>query len=95
MTIQPETVAKVAKLAKLRLDDDKVGRFADQMDGILAYMETLGELDTTGVEPLYSPVADEATPMRPDVAVKTFPRDKILANAPKTDGQFFIVPKIV
>jgi len=95
MTIQPEAVAKVAKLAKLRLDGDKVGRFASQMDGILAYMETLGALDTTGVEPLYSPVADAVTPMRPDVAVKTCPRDKILANAPQTDGQFFIVPKIV
>jgi len=94
MTIQPEVVAKVAKLAKLRLDATKIERFAGQMDGILAYMETLGAVDTTGVEPLYSPVEHE-TPLRADVAVKTASRDQILANAPKTDGQFFVVPKIV
>jgi len=94
MTIHPEEVAKVAKLAKLRLDDAKLERFAGQMDDILAYMETLGSLDTTGVEPLYSPVT-HATPMREDVAAKTCSRDQILANAPATDGQFFIVPKIV
>ena len=94
MPISSEDAAKVAKLARLRLDDDKLERFAGQMDGILAYMETLGSVDTTGVEPLYSPVTHE-TPMRADVAAKTCSRDQILANAPATDGQFFIVPKIV
>jgi aspartyl-tRNA(Asn)/glutamyl-tRNA(Gln) amidotransferase subunit C len=94
MKIRPEEVAKVAKLARLRLDDDKLERFAGQMDGILEYMETLGALDTTGVEPLYSPVLHESA-LRPDVAVKNCARDQILANAPATDGQFFIVPKIV
>ncbi|MEA5088673.1 Asp-tRNA(Asn)/Glu-tRNA(Gln) amidotransferase subunit GatC, partial [Solidesulfovibrio sp.] len=47
-----------------------------------------------GVEPLYSPVLHE-TPLREDKAAKAFSRDNILANAPATDGQFFIVPKIV
>ncbi len=94
MKIRPDEVAKVARLARLRLDDDKLERFAGQMDDILAYMETLGAVDTTGVEPLYSPVV-HGTPMRPDVAVKSCRRDDILANAPATDGQFFVVPKIV
>ncbi len=94
MSIRPEEVAKVAKLARLRLEEDALDGFAAQMDGILAYMETLGEVDTTGVEPLYSPVL-HATPLREDVAVTTCARDQILANAPATDGQFFIVPKIV
>ena len=94
MPISSEDAAKVAKLARLRLDDDKLERFAGQMDGILAYMETLGAVDTSGVEPLYSPVLHE-TPMREDKAAKAFSRDDILANAPATDGQFFIVPKIV
>ena len=94
MKIRPDEVAKVAKLARLRLDNDKIERFAGQMDGILAYMETLGTVDTAGVEPLYSPVGHDA-PLRDDVAVKTCRRDDILANAPATDGQFFIVPKIV
>ena len=94
MTIRPEEVAKVARLAKLRLDDARLERFAGQMDDILAYMETLGALDTTGIEPLYSPVGHE-TPMRRDVVTKNCSREQILANAPATDGQFFIVPKIV
>ena len=94
MPISSEDAAKVAKLARLRLDDDKLERFAGQMDGILAYMETLGSVDTAGVEPLYSPVTHE-TPMRADVASKGCTRDQILANAPATDGQFFIVPKNV
>ena len=94
MPISSEDAAKVVKLARLRLDDDKIERFADQMDDILAYMETLGSVDTAGVEPLYSPVGHE-TPLRDDVAAKGCSRDHILANAPATDGQFFIVPKIV
>ncbi|MEA4857983.1 MAG: Asp-tRNA(Asn)/Glu-tRNA(Gln) amidotransferase subunit GatC [Solidesulfovibrio sp.] len=94
MPIRPEEVAKVAELARLRLEEDALEGFAAQMDGILAYMETLGAVDTAGVEPLYSPVM-HATPLREDTARKTYPRDRILANAPATDGQFFIVPKIV
>ena len=94
MPISPEQAAKVAKLARLRLDAAKLERFAGQMDDILAYMETLSSVDTTGVEPLYGPV-DHATPLREDVVVKTCTRDAILKNAPATDGQFFVVPKIV
>ena len=94
MKIQPEEVAKVAKLARLRFDEEALAGFAGQMHDILAYMETLGAVDTQGVEPLYSPVL-HGTPLREDKAVKTCPRDKVLANAPATDGQFFVVPKIV
>ena len=94
MSIGIEEVTKVAKLARLRLEESDLEDFAAQMDGILAYMETLGAVDTAGVEPLYSPVTHE-TPMRADVAAKACSRDQILANAPATDGQFFVVPKIV
>ena len=52
MPIQPEQAATIAKLARLRLDDATLGHFAGQMDNILAYMETLSAVDTTGVEPL-------------------------------------------
>lgn len=94
MPITPKQAAKIAKLARLRLDDDKLERFAGQMDDILAYMETLSSVDTTGVEPLYGPV-EHATPTRTDAVVRTCTRDEILRNAPATDGQFFVVPKIV
>ena len=94
MPITADQAATIAKLARLRLDEDKLETFAGQMDAILAYMETLGKVDTTDVEPLYSPV-EHTTVTRTDTVVKTCTRDAVLQNAPATDGQFFVVPKIV
>lgn len=94
MTFTPEQAAKVAALARLQLPGDKLERLAAQMGDILSYMDTLAACDTTGVEPLYSPVEHD-TPLRTDVAVKTVQRADILAQAPESDGRFFVVPKIV
>ena len=94
MRITPERVAQIAKLARLELDEEKQRLFAGQFEDILTYMDTLNELDTSGVEPMYSPV-EQPTPMREDNAAKRFERDEIVSNAPETDGRFFIVPKIV
>jgi aspartyl-tRNA(Asn)/glutamyl-tRNA(Gln) amidotransferase subunit C len=94
MKITPEQVAKVASLSRLDLPQDKLELFAGQLGDILAYMDKLGELDTDSVEPMYSPV-EHTTVLRADVARKEHVRDEILGNAPKQDGQFFIVPRIV
>ncbi|WP_319582165.1 Asp-tRNA(Asn)/Glu-tRNA(Gln) amidotransferase subunit GatC [uncultured Pseudodesulfovibrio sp.] len=94
MKISPEEVAKVASLSRLDLPEDKLELFAGQLGDILAYMDKLGELDTDEVEPLYSPVK-HTTVLRKDEARKDYKREEILANAPKQDGQFFIVPRIV
>lgn len=94
MKLSPEEAAKVARLARLRLPEQTLERFAAQMGDILSYMETLNALDTAGVEPLYGPVEHDA-PLREDVAARTCTRDQILAGAPETDGRFFVVPKIV
>ncbi|GFM37018.1 Asp-tRNA(Asn)/Glu-tRNA(Gln) amidotransferase subunit GatC [Desulfovibrio psychrotolerans] len=94
MKISPEQVARIAKLARLEPDEAKLTLFAGQFESILNYMDTLNELDTTGLEPLYSPVT-HATVLRDDVAVKTARRDDVLSNAPESDGQFFVVPRIV
>lgn len=94
MKFTPEQAAKVATLARLRLPEDKLERLAAQMGDILTYMDTLAACDTTGVEPLYSPV-EHSTPLRMDVAVKNIDRADILAQAPESDGRFFVVPKIV
>ena len=94
MKLSPHEAGKVATLARLRLSEDTLERFAAQMGDILTYMETLNACDTQGVEPLYGPV-EHGTPLRMDVAVKTCTRQDVLANAPESDGQFFIVPKIV
>ena len=94
MKFTPEQAAKVAALARLRLPEDKLERLASQMGDILSYMDTLGACDTQGVEPLYSPVEHD-TPLRLDEALKTCQRSDVLAQAPESDGRFFIVPKIV
>ena len=94
MKISPEEVAKVAKLSRLELSQDKIGQYAEQLDGILGYMDKLAELDTRSVEPMYTPV-DHVSVMRDDVARKDYAREDILKNAPETDGAFFIVPRIV
>jgi aspartyl-tRNA(Asn)/glutamyl-tRNA(Gln) amidotransferase subunit C len=94
MKITPEQVAKVAKLARLKLPEDKLSLFAGQLHDILSYMDTLNEIDTSAVEPMYSPVA-HVTVTRPDAVVREHSREEILANAPESDGQFFVVPRIV
>jgi aspartyl-tRNA(Asn)/glutamyl-tRNA(Gln) amidotransferase subunit C len=94
MKISPEEVAKVARLARLDLSPEKIDQYAGQLDGILGYMDKLAELDTSAVEPMYTPV-DHVSVMRDDVVRKDYAREDILKNAPETDGSFFIVPRIV
>ncbi len=92
--LSAQDAARVARLARLNIDEETLGRFAEQFNEILSYMDKLGELDTSGVEPLYSP-SEHATVLREDKAVNRPRREEILANAPEDDGRFFIVPKIV
>ena len=94
MKISPEEVTKVARLARLDLTQDKVEQYAAQLGGILGYMDKLAELNTTDVEPMYTPV-DHVSVLRDDVVKKDCTREDILKNAPDTDGAFFIVPRIV
>ena len=94
MKITPEQVAKVARLSRLDLPQDKLELFAGQLGDILDYMDKLGELDTEAVEPMYSPV-QHTTVLRKDEVKKEHARDEVLSNAPKQDGKFFIVPRIV
>ncbi len=94
LKITAKDAAAIAKLARLDLPRETLERFARQFNDVLGYMELLGRADTEGVEPLYSPMA-HGTVFREDQARKEHPRDRILANAPEDDGQFFIVPKIV
>ncbi|ABB37822.1 glutamyl-tRNA(Gln) amidotransferase, C subunit [Oleidesulfovibrio alaskensis G20] len=94
MSISKEQVAAIAGLARLQLDEDKKELFAGQFAQILEYMDTLNEVDTDGVAPLYSPV-QHATVYREDEVQRHCSREQVLANAPEEDGTFFIVPRIV
>lgn len=94
MNISASEVEKVAALARLRFSPDKVDQFLTQFNDILEYIHTLNEVDTGDVEPLYSPVT-HATVFREDDLCKKFDRQALLANAPESDGRFFVVPRIV
>jgi aspartyl-tRNA(Asn)/glutamyl-tRNA(Gln) amidotransferase subunit C len=92
--ISPEKALHIAALSRLEISPEQAAVLAAQMDDILGYMDKLNELDTTSVEPMYTPV-DQGETLRPDEVKKRFPRAQILQNAPETDGQYFIVPRIV
>lgn len=89
-----EDMTHLVRLARLAPEQDVLTKFGTQCSDIIAYMNILSEIDTSGVEPLYSPV-EHATPYREDVPELRRERKDILANAPETDNTFFIVPRIV
>jgi aspartyl-tRNA(Asn)/glutamyl-tRNA(Gln) amidotransferase subunit C len=94
MAIDAATVRKVAKLARIREDEERLEPLAQELNGILAWIEQLGEVDTDGVEPMTSAVATPL-PMREDVVTEGGDPAKVLANSPKTIRGFFVVPKVV
>jgi aspartyl-tRNA(Asn)/glutamyl-tRNA(Gln) amidotransferase subunit C len=94
MAIDAATVKKVANLARIREPEDRLEALADELNGILAWIEQLNEVDTDGVEPMTS-VVDAKLPWRQDVVTEPGDPEKILANAPKRERNFFVVPKVL
>ena len=94
MAIDAATVRKVARLARIAEPEDKLEPLARELSGILAWIEQLGEVDTDGVEPMTTAVA-ATLPMREDVVTDGGDPAKVLANAPRAAGGFFVVPKVV
>jgi len=92
--VTAETVKKIARLSRLHVEPDRLEFLADEMNGLLAWIEQLGEVDVTGVEPMTSAV-EMAAPMRKDEITDGGVRDKVLANAPKTEAGYFVVPRSV
>jgi aspartyl-tRNA(Asn)/glutamyl-tRNA(Gln) amidotransferase subunit C len=94
MAIDAATVRKVARLARIAEPEDKLEPLAKELSGIMNWIEQLNEVDTDGVEPMTTSVA-MTLPMRDDVVTDGGDPAKVLANAPKTAKNFFIVPKVV
>ena len=94
MSIDQSTAAKVAKLARIKVEDDALPALASEFNTILGFIEQLNEVDVEGVEPMVS-----VTPMRlkrrEDVVTDWNMEDKILSNAPDAREGFFAVPKVV
>jgi aspartyl-tRNA(Asn)/glutamyl-tRNA(Gln) amidotransferase subunit C len=94
MAIDAATVKKVARLARIRVEEDRLEALAAELSGILAWIEQLNEVDTEGVAPLASTEAVKL-PMREDAVTEGGDAARVLANAPKADRGFFVVPKVV
>ncbi len=94
MAVDRDTVAKIARLARIRVSAEQQAALAGELSNILGWVEQLGELDTEGVEPMTSVVA--VTPrLREDVVKDGGRRDQVLANAPEPAHGFFTVPKVI
>ncbi|GLQ21791.1 Asp-tRNA(Asn)/Glu-tRNA(Gln) amidotransferase subunit GatC [Algimonas porphyrae] len=92
--VSSDDVRKIARLARLHVEDAQCGGIADDLNGILSWIEQLSEVDCDGVEPMTSAVAMKA-PMRADEVTAGGIRDQVLANAPKSEDGFFVVPRSV
>ena len=94
MSVSPEQVRHIAKLARIAMSDDELDRLLPELNNILGWVEQLGEVNTDGVEPLAT-VVDQKLRLRDDVVNDGNIRDYILANAPEAQHGFFAVPKVI
>jgi aspartyl-tRNA(Asn)/glutamyl-tRNA(Gln) amidotransferase subunit C len=94
MTIDVATVRKVARLARVHEEEDRLEALAAELDAIMGWIDQLNEVDTDGVAPLASVVAARL-PMREDVVTEGGDSAAVLANAPAARDGFFVVPKVV
>jgi len=94
MSVDTATVKKIASLARIAITDEEVAKIAPELDNILGWIEQLGEVDTSSVEPMTAVIANHLR-LRDDVVTDGGKRDAVLANAPQAEHGFFTVPKVI
>ena len=94
MSVDAATVKKIASLARIAITDEEVAKIAPELDNILGWIEQLGEVDTSAVEPMTAVIANTLR-LRDDVVTDGGKRDAVLANAPQAEHGFFTVPKVI
>jgi aspartyl-tRNA(Asn)/glutamyl-tRNA(Gln) amidotransferase subunit C len=94
MSVDSATVRRVARLARLKVDENDVPRLAGELNAILAFVEQLNEVNVDGVEPLTS-VVEAQMRMRDDVVTDGGYAADVTKNAPASEDEFFMVPKVV
>lgn len=94
MSIDTKTAGRVAKLARIAVPEDQLPKLAEELNGILDFMEQLNEVDVDGVEPMTS-VTPQRLKRREDVVTDGNQQEAVLANAPDAREGFFAVPKVV
>jgi aspartyl-tRNA(Asn)/glutamyl-tRNA(Gln) amidotransferase subunit C len=94
MSVDLPTVKRVARLSRIAVSEADAQRMAGELNAILGFVEQLNEVDVAGVEPMTS-VMPMAMKKRQDVVTDGSKADDIVANAPATEENFFLVPKVV
>jgi aspartyl-tRNA(Asn)/glutamyl-tRNA(Gln) amidotransferase subunit C len=94
MSVDKDTVRRIARLARLALEEERVEPMVQELNGILAWVEQLKEVDVEGVAPLTS-VVEQRLKMREDVVTDGGNADALMTNAPGGEDHFFVVPKVV
>ena len=94
MSVTKDDVRKVARLSRIAVSKQHVGELVGELNGILSWIDQLNEVDIDGVEPMTS-VVETTLPMREDIVTDGDIQDQVLANAPRTEDGFFVVPKAV
>jgi aspartyl-tRNA(Asn)/glutamyl-tRNA(Gln) amidotransferase subunit C len=97
MSLSHEQLAKVQKLARLRFPEEVQGSLIERLNGVLNWIAQLRQVDVHGVEPMITPITEfiATAPLREDVVTDGDCVKDILSNAPESDHDFFIVPKVV
>ena len=94
MVLDQETIHRIARLARIRIDDSEVGRYADELSSILEFVEQMDQVDTDDVTPLFHP-QDRVLRLREDIVTETDQREALQAGAPATENGLYLVPKVI
>lgn len=94
MRITSDTVLYIAKLARLRLEESEVPKMQRDLDAILGYVDSLAQVDTSGVPPT-THVLEIPTPLRSDVVAGVLPVAEVVRNAPEHTDDAMVVPKVL
>jgi aspartyl-tRNA(Asn)/glutamyl-tRNA(Gln) amidotransferase subunit C len=94
MSVDLETVRKIAGLARIAMSDAEAEALLPELNNILGMVEQLGEVNTDGVEPLAAVIPNHLR-LREDVVTDGAIRDAVLKNAPQAEHGFFAVPKVI
>jgi aspartyl-tRNA(Asn)/glutamyl-tRNA(Gln) amidotransferase subunit C len=94
MSVDTDTVRRIARLARIALEEERVEPMVNELNGIFAWVEQLGEVDVEGVPPMTSAVAHKLK-MRDDKVTDGGDAAAVTANAPASEDRFFVVPKVV
>ena len=94
MSVDKETVQRIAKLARIALDETQTAAMEQELNALLSWVEQLQDVDVEGIAPMTS-VVDQRLKMRDDVVTDGGYAEDLMKNAPQSEGHFFVVPKVV